>query len=126
MLSFLFRKEAWNKTGFAPPSSKAVLYFKDTLSDSITLILGAALHPNRGYTSQRLRSEPDIPQITPDRTAYLGKDVGIGVILQEHSGCPRVIVAGSYVQRGKAHLAFCPIVNQVGHNIFVALLKRHC
>lgn len=57
--------------------------------------------------------------------AYLGQDVRIGVVLQEHSRRPSVIIACSYVQCWQTHFALGPVVNQVSHHIFVTLLQSH-
>lgn len=57
---------------------------------------------------------------------HLGKHVGVGVILQQHRGCPRIVVARRDVQGGQAHLPFRPIVDEVGHHVLVTLLQSHC
>lgn len=56
---------------------------------------------------------------------HLGKHIWVGVVLQKHSRCPGVIVAGRYVQGGQAHLPFRPVVDEVCHYVLVALLQSH-
>lgn len=61
----------------------------------------------------------------PSGGPHLGKHVWVGVILQKHRSCPRVIVAGGDVQGREAHLASRPIVDEVCHDVLVTLLQSH-
>ena len=61
----------------------------------------------------------------PRRAPHLGKHVGIGVVLQQHGGRPRVVVSGCDVQGGQAHLAFRAVVDEMCHYVLVALLQGH-
>ncbi len=57
---------------------------------------------------------------------YLAENIRVGVVLQEHSGRARVVVTRGDVQCGEADLAFGTIVDEEGHNVFVALLEGDC
>ena len=59
------------------------------------------------------------------KATHLGEDVSIGVILQQHSSCASVIVAGCNVQGGQADLTLCPIVDKVSNHVLVPLLQSH-
>lgn len=59
------------------------------------------------------------------RATNLAEDVGVGVVLQQHSGGPSVVVAGSDVQRRQADLSLGAIVDEQRHHILVALLQCH-
>lgn len=54
--------------------------------------------------------------------AYLAKNIGVGVVLQENCSSARVIVSRSNVQGREADLALGAIVDEQCHYIFVALL----
>lgn len=56
---------------------------------------------------------------------YLAEYIRIRVILQEHGGCARIVVACCNVQRGEAHLSLGAVVDEQGYDILVSLLERH-
>ena len=59
------------------------------------------------------------------RGPYLAEHVGVGVVLQQHGGGARVVVARGDVQRGQPHLALGAVVDEQGHHVLMALLQRH-
>ena len=80
----------------------------------------------RGMRGAPEASRPGGPRVLPaPREPHLGKHVGVGVVLQQHSGRPRVVVAGRDVQGGQAHLALRAVVDEVCHHVLVALLQGH-
>lgn len=56
----------------------------------------------------------------------LAEDVCVGVVLQQHSSSPSVVVACGYVQRRKADLPLGAVIDEQRHHVFMALLQRHC
>ena len=56
---------------------------------------------------------------------YLAEHVRVGVVLQQHGGGARVVVAGGDVQRGEADFALGAVVDEQGDNVLVSLLKSH-
>lgn len=59
------------------------------------------------------------------KITHLGEDVSIGVILQQHSSCASVIIAGCNVQGRQTDLTPCPIVDKVSNHILMSLLESH-
>lgn len=62
----------------------------------------------------------------PVFSEYLAENISVGVVLQEHCGGARVVVSRRDVQRGKPDFALGAVVDEQRHDVFMALLERHC
>lgn len=74
--------------------------------------------------------DPEVPWLRPQdapslQLPNLGKHIRVGVILQQHRGRPRVVIAGCDVQGREAYLPLRPVIDEVGHHVLVALLQGH-
>lgn len=56
---------------------------------------------------------------------YLAEYIRIGVILQKHCGCARIVVACCNVQRREADFSLGAVVDEQSYDILMSLLKSH-